>query len=80
MVSQLKIRSRFIYLIMRLKDNTTERKSWYQMALKKLNMPSKENLNIIITHLFHLKVNEDFVINSFCELEELVSYINQHDN
>lgn len=57
-----------------------ERESWYQMALERLNIPSTENLNIIVTHLFHLKVNKDFVINSFNELEELVSYINQHDN
>lgn len=65
---------------MRLKKSKKERESLYQLALSELNTLSKENINIINTHLFHLKVNEDFVINSLNDVEELVSYVNQHDN
>lgn len=70
----------FHSFIMNSKDNTKEREGLFQIALSKLEIASKENLNIIISHLFHLKVNDDFVINSPREVEELVTYINKHEN
>ncbi|WP_209319734.1 hypothetical protein [Ancylomarina longa] len=64
---------------MNLIKSSKKREGLYQIALSKLRTHSKENINIIIKHLFHLKVNEDFVINSSKEVEELVEYINDNE-
>ena len=53
-----------------------DRDSLYNEAIKNLENPSKTNLQIIRTHLFRLKVNDDYVINTKKEIDDLVSFIN----
>lgn len=53
-----------------------DRESLYQYGVAKLMNPSGENKNILINHLFRLKVNEDYVINTCDEVDELIQYLN----
>ena len=64
---------------MKLEKNRLKREDLFQFALKKLNHSSFENCKIIETHLFRLKVNEDYVLNSLKDVEELVNFLNQHE-
>ncbi|WP_282014469.1 hypothetical protein [Marinifilum flexuosum] len=48
----------------------------YKEAIKDLENPSKNNMQIIKTHLFCLKVNNDYVINTKEQINDLVSFIN----
>jgi hypothetical protein len=48
----------------------------YKEAIKSLENPSKTNMQIIKTHLFCLKVNDDYVINTREQINDLVTYIN----
>ena len=50
----------------------------YNEALKNLENPSKDNVQIIKTHLFRLKVNDEYVINSKEQVDDLVSFINSN--
>lgn len=52
-----------------------DREKLYQFGIAKLGKTSQENLKILENHLFRLKVNEDYVINSYQEVEELVQFI-----
>jgi hypothetical protein len=64
-----------------MKSNTDleARDALFQLALSKLYNCSDENVNILVNHLFHLKVNDDFVINSERQVEDLVAYINENE-
>jgi len=59
-------------------NNNKERESLYQFGLAKLCVASQENISMLVNHLFRLKVNDDYVINSDWEVEELVDYINDN--
>ncbi|PXX99157.1 hypothetical protein DF185_14870 [Marinifilum breve] len=48
----------------------------YKEAIKSLENPSKSNRQIIETHLFRLKVNNDYVINTKEQINDLVTFIN----
>lgn len=58
--------------------NVWKRELLYQIAFKKLSNPNFRNLQVIKHHLFRLKVNDDFVINSKQEIEDLVVFINNN--
>lgn len=51
----------------------------YQFGIIKLGNASQENSKVLENHLFHLKMNEDYVINSYKEVEELVQFINNNE-
>ncbi|WP_421918444.1 hypothetical protein [Marinifilum sp.] len=53
-----------------------DRNALYSEAIKILDYPSKNNIQILKTHLFLLKVNDDYVINSSEPIDDLVSFIN----
>jgi hypothetical protein len=53
-----------------------DRDMLYNEAIKKLENPSEINIQIIKTHLYLLKVNDDYVINTKEQINELVSFIN----
>ncbi|NOU59410.1 hypothetical protein [Marinifilum caeruleilacunae] len=53
-----------------------DRDSLYNEAVKSLDNPSKNNVHIIKTHLFRLKVNNEYVINTKEQLDDLVTFIN----
>ncbi|MDM8160503.1 hypothetical protein QUH73_11815 [Labilibaculum sp. K2S] len=53
-----------------------DRDKLYQFGITKLGKTSRENIKILENHLFHLKMNEDYVINSYKEVEELVQFLN----
>lgn len=48
----------------------------YEEAIRSLKNPSKTNMQIIKTHLFCLKVNNDYVINTKEQINDLVTFIN----
>lgn len=52
-----------------------DREKLYQFGLNKLGTTSQENIVVLRNHLFRLKVNDDYVINSFSEVEELVQFL-----
>ncbi|MBN2595804.1 MAG: hypothetical protein JXR82_03360 [Marinifilaceae bacterium] len=56
-----------------------DREELYQFGITKLGNTSQENIKILENHLFHLKLNEDYVINSYKEVEELVQFINSNE-
>lgn len=58
--------------------NYQDREKLYQFGLHKLGTTSQENISILKNHLFRLKVNNDYVINSFSEVEELVQFLNNN--
>ena len=64
---------------MSLKNISEDRENLYQFGLTKLVKPSQENIKILVNHLFRLKVNDDYVINSCHEVEDLVEYINSNE-
>ena len=64
---------------MKIEKKSLKREDLFQFALKKLNHSSFENCKVIETHLFRLKVNEDYVINSLRDVEELVTFLNHHE-
>lgn len=53
-----------------------DRDSLYKDAIKNLINPSRANLQIIKTHLFYLKVNNDYVINTKEQIDDLITFIN----
>jgi hypothetical protein len=53
-----------------------DRDTLYNEAIKKLDHPSENNLQIIKTHLFRLKVNNEYVINTKEQVDDLVTFIN----
>ncbi|MPQ46060.1 hypothetical protein GCQ56_03475 [Marinifilum sp. N1E240] len=55
-----------------------QRNNLYQFALSKLIEQTNDNLRLLENHLYRLKVNQDYVITTENEIEELVEYINQH--
>ena len=59
-------------------NNIKIRKAMYAYAYSKLKCPSVENKQILRSHLFHLKVNSDYVINSKYELDALLKFINKN--
>jgi hypothetical protein len=56
-----------------------DREALFQFGIAKLGIASKENSKVLENHLFRLKVNEEFVINSYKEVEELVQYLNDNE-
>jgi hypothetical protein len=58
--------------------NYQDRQKLYQFGLNKLGVTSQENIVVLKNHLFRLKVNDDYVINSFSEVEELVEFLNNN--
>lgn len=56
-----------------------DRETLFQFGIAKLGVVSRENINVLENHLFRLKVNDDFVINSYNEVEELVQYLNDNE-
>lgn len=61
------------------KNSRQDRNSLFQFGLAKLGNSSQENIKILENHLFRLKVNEEFIINSYREVEELVQYLNENE-
>jgi hypothetical protein len=60
--------------------SSDERERLLNFGLSKLKRPTYMNTRILINHLFHLKLNEDFVINTIDQVESLVEYINSNVN
>jgi hypothetical protein len=56
-----------------------DREILFKFGLAKLGIASQENIKVLENHLFRLKVNEEFVINSYKEVEELVQYLNDNE-
>jgi hypothetical protein len=56
-----------------------DRETLFQFGIAKLGIASLENIKVLENHLFRLKVNEEFVINSYKEVEELVQYLNDNE-
>ncbi|MBL4559448.1 MAG: hypothetical protein JKX79_00545 [Labilibaculum sp.] len=52
----------------------------FKFGIAKLGIASQENSNVLEKHLFRLKVNEEFVINSYKEVEDLLQYLNDDDD
>ena len=59
-------------------NEKNQRNNLYQFALSKLIEQTNDNLRLLENHLYKLKVNQDYVITTENEIEELVEYINQH--
>ena len=59
-------------------NEKNQRNNLYQFALSKLIEQTNDNLRLLENHLYRLKVNQDYVITTENEIEELVEYINQH--
>jgi|GEM_PF-1889058 hypothetical protein len=60
-------------------NEKNQRNNLYQFALSKLIEQTNDNLRLLENHLYKLKVNQDYVITTENEIEELVEYINQHE-
>ena len=60
-------------------NEKNQRNNLYQFALSKLIEQTNDNLRLLENHLYRLKVNQDYVITTENEIEELVEYINQHE-
>ncbi len=67
------------FLIMIVKSSNQERDTLFQFGLSKLGNASRENIKVLENHLFRLKVNEDYVINSYKEVEDLVQFLNHNE-
>lgn len=61
---------------MKIEKNRLKREELFQFALDQLRNSSSENVSFLKNHLFRLKVNEDYVINSLQEVDELVQFLN----
>lgn len=55
-----------------------DRETLFKFGIAKLSNASQENIRILENHLFRLKMNEDYVINSYLEVEELVQFLNNN--
>ncbi|WP_127343992.1 hypothetical protein [Ancylomarina longa] len=62
-----------------MRNTKTDREFLYQYGLVKLVVLSDENIKILKNHLFHLKLNQDFIINTYNDVDELVSFINRNE-
>jgi len=59
-------------------NNKQDRETLYQFGIARLGTASQENIKILENHLFRLKMNDDYVINSYSEVEELVQFLNNN--
>ena len=64
---------------MKAENSNQDREALYQFGIAKLGTVSLENIKILENHLFRLKLNEDYVINSYQEVEELVQFITNNE-
>ncbi len=64
---------------MKIEKNKLSREDLFKFALQKLNNSSSENINVLENHLFRLKVSEDYVIDSFQDVDDLVQFLNCHE-
>ena len=64
---------------MQANQTHAKRKALYQYGLSKLEMPSDMNLSILRNHLFLLKMNTDYVINSKQEVDDLITFLNDSE-
>ena len=64
---------------MKIEKNKLNREDLFKFALQKLNNSSSENINVLENHLFRLKVNEDYVIDSLQDVDDLVQFLNCHE-
>jgi len=57
-----------------------DRNSLYNEAIKCLENPSQTNIQIIKHHIFKLKINDEFIIKTQEQINDLVAFINcNHD-
>ncbi|TKG91915.1 hypothetical protein EYV94_20080 [Puteibacter caeruleilacunae] len=61
-----------------MQDQLAERNSLFSFAVSKLEAPTMANKKMLSYHIFNLKMNDDFVVKSEQEVEELIEYINNH--
>ncbi|PKQ65464.1 hypothetical protein BZG02_00200 [Labilibaculum filiforme] len=64
---------------MKVAKSHQDRERLYRFGIGKLGNTSPENIKMLENHLFHLKMNEDYVINSFEEVSELVQFLNNNN-
>ncbi len=64
---------------MKALNSKQDREAMFKFGLAKLNLASQENSKVLENHLFRLKVNEDYVINSYIEVEDLVQFLNDNE-
>lgn len=57
-----------------------DRETVFKFGIAKLGIATQENSKVVEKHLFRLKVNEEFVINSYKEVEDLLQYLNDDDD